>query len=374
MAYWGSGTAADPYICDSFSSLVEVCGTYVSTIVYVEMATKDQQGNPIPVEDRVMDFRKSDWYIGNNDTSSGDGYNAGWTALTISGPKVIDGKDWVILGISLRNCHLFYFKSSDAEGTRTLKNFIIKNAYLQGHSSLVANKAYGARLVNLSNIKASGVLDMSTVSSPSTDSDNLGLFTLRCQTTDYNPYFRITKCSFNFKFITLFKSSCFRSNSNLGRFEYNNCLFNIEGKVTAGLTASEPAISDMVAYNTMFFGKFFFCKFSGSIYYDHGSSNVHIYLYKNYAGTLDVIDFDIYPLVSVEHRNYSCYIVAASTINTNKIIQYCKTIYLHGELNSMAYKHPTNTAPFLHPTDRTEMCDEQWLTEKGFIIGSPPVD
>lgn len=374
MAVWGSGTSAEPYVCDSFSSLVEVCGTFVDTTVYVEMATKDQQGNPIPVEDRVMDFRKSNWYIGNNNTSSADGYNAGWAALTLNGPKVVDGKDWVILGISLRNCHLFYFRN-DTDGTRTLKNFTIKNAYLQGYSSLVANKAYGARLVNLSNIKASGVLDMSTVSSPTSDLDNLGLFTLRCQTTDYNPYFRITKCSFNFKFITLFKSSCFRSNSGLGaRFEYNNCLFNIEGKVTAGLLAASTSLADMVAYNTMFFGKFFFCKFSGSIYYDHGDSNVYILLYKNFAGTLDVIDFDIYPLVPGTHLNYSCYIVAASTINTNKIIQYCKPIYLHGDLNGMNYNHPTNAAPFLHPTDRTEMCNEQWLTEKGFIIGSPPVE
>lgn len=374
MAYWGSGTSADPYVCDSFSSLMQVCGNYVNTTVYVEMATKDQQGNPIPVEDRVMDFRKSNWYIGSNNTSSADGYNGGWAALAINGPKVVDGKDWVILGISLRDCHLFYFKT-DTEGTRTLKNFIIKNAYLQGHSSLVAEKAYGARLVNLSNIKASGVLDMSTVSSPATDLDNLGLFTLRCQTTDYNPYFRITKCSFNFKFITLFKSSCFRSNNTLGaRFEFNNCLFNIEGKVTAGLQGGAPAISDMLTSNTMFFGKFYFCKFSGSIYYDHGNSNVYMYLYKNYAGTLDVIDFDIYPLVSANHYNYTSYIIGASTINTNKIIQYCKPIYLHGDLNGMNYSHPTNSAPFLHPTDRTEMCNEQWLTEKGFIIGSPPVE
>ena len=161
--------------------MVEVCGTFVNTTVYVEMATKDQQGNPIPVEDRVMDFRKSNWYIGNNDTSNGDGYNAGWAALSINGPKVVDGKDWVILGISLRNCHLFYFKN-DTTGTRTLKNFVIKNAYLQGHSSLVAEKAYGPSLVNLSNIKASGVLDMSIAANPVIDNDNLGLFTLRCQT------------------------------------------------------------------------------------------------------------------------------------------------------------------------------------------------
>lgn len=373
MAYWGSGTSAEPYVCDSFSSLVEVCGTYVNTTVYVEMATKDQQGNPIPVEDRVMDFRKSNWYIGSNNTSSADGYNAAWAALSINGPKVVDGKDWVILGISLRNCHLFYFRQ-DTEGTRTLKNFTIKNAYLQGHSSLVANKAYGARLVNLSNIKASGVLDMSTVSSPTSDLDNLGLFTLRCQITDYNPYFRITKCSFNFKFITLFKSSCFRINNALGnRFEFNNCLFNIEGKVTSGLLASSPSLTGMMTNNTMFLGTFFFCKFSGSIYYGQGSSNVYMPLYKNYAGTLDVIDFDIYPLVPADHYDLSCYIIGASTINTNKIIHYCKSIYLHGDLNDMNYYHPTYAEPFLHPTDRTEMCNEQWLAEKGFIIGSPPV-
>lgn len=335
------------------------------------MATKDQQGNPIPVEDRVMDLRKSDWYIGSNDNA--DGYDAGWYAIRIYGPKVVDCKDWVILGISLRNCHLF-FCVSDTEGTYSIKNLTIKNAYLQGHSSLVANKAYGARLISLSNIKASGVLDMSTVSSPTSDLDNLGLFTLRCRTTDYNPYFRITKCSFNFKFITSFKSSCFRVNNTLGaRFEFNNCLFNIEGKVTAGLQTGAPTLTDMAANNTMFFGKFFFCKFSGSIYYDHGASNVYMFLYKNYAGTLDVIDFDIYPLVPANHYNYSCYIVGASTINTNKIIHYCKPIYLHGDLNGMNYYHPTNAAPFLHPTDRTEMCNEQWLTEKGFVIGSPPV-
>lgn len=367
----GSGTAADPYVCDSFDSLRDRCNNSSTAVVYIEMATKDQQGNPIPVEDRVMDLRKSDWCIGSNDNA------AGWYAIRINGPKVIDCKDWMILGISLRNCHLLYFASSDSDGTRSLKNLTIKNAYLQGHSSLVDNKAYGARLISLSNIKVSGVLDMSTVSSPTTDLDNLGLFTLRCQTTDYNPYFRITKCSFNFKFVTLFKTSCFRTNNTLGgRFEFNNCLFNIEGKVTAGLqSGGAPALTDMAANNTMFFGKFFFCKFSGSIYYDHDdNNNFYMLLYKNYAGTLDVIDFDIYPLVSANYNNYIGYIVGASTINTNKIIQYCKPICLHGNLNNMKYSHPTNSAPFLHPTDRAEMCNEQWLTEKGFIIGSPPVE
>lgn len=173
----------------------------------------------------------------------------------------------------------------------------------------------------------------------------------------------------------MFKTSCFKNYASQGtRFEFNNCLFNIEGKVTAGLLAASTTLSDMVAYNTMFFGKFFFCKFSGSIYYGHGDSNVYMLLYKNFAGTLDVIDFDIYPLVPGTHLNYSCYIVGASTINTNKIIHYCKSIYLHGDLNDMNYYHPTYSAPFLHPTDRTEMCDEQWLIEKGFIIGSPPVE
>ena len=372
MAYWGTGTAEDPYICDSLESLQNRCNTpSIRQDLYIEMATEDQQGNPIPVEDRVIDLRKHDWYM--NNTNQG--------VITIASGSVnyarfVDGKGWTILGASLRNYHLVYFDALENNGRSTFKNFTFKNVYLQGNSSLFASNYAYMTYIKISNIKASGVLDLSTVSDPTVDNKSIGLISISYAYTTNNPGFRFTACTFNFKFVTTFRLFTNYDNGDSGnRCEFNNCNFNIEGKISVGIKYVSQELTWLLSYNTLFFGVFYFCKFGGSIYYNQSTSDdSHILLYKNFGGTFDVIDFDIYPLISYSSSTRWCFIVAGSTISTNKIIQYCKAIYNHGSIKQLSYENPTNSAPFLHPADREEMCNEQWLLEKGFVIGSPPTE
>ena len=370
MSYWGTGTKEDPYVCDTWDSLVDRCANSLNEReIYIEMATKTQQGVPIPVSERVIDMRKWNWFL-----SDGTG-----GALIVSfryDPIHINGNDWTILGASLRDCRLIVFPN---RAKSYIENFTFKNIYLQGHSSLFAQTGSDNARVLVSNIRASGVLDLSTLSSVTGSNTNIALF--NASKTDGSlpgdSGFRVTACSFNFKFVAGFRLVDYNGRdsgtSAITNFEFNNCLFNIEGKTT-DVNASMPG-STGAMYRYPFFGTFYFCKFTGSIYYDHPSNSADaVFLYYNGGGTLDVIDFDIYCNASVDSFSDTGRFIANSSIATAKIIHYHKTIFTHSIIGAVNRYHSTNAAAFLHPSDREQMCDRQWLLEQGFIIGTPPTD
>ena len=375
MTYWGTGTKEDPYVCDTWDSLVDRCAhSDTGKEIYVEMAAKTQQGVLIPVNERVIDMRKWNWFL-----SDGTG-GALFVPYSRRYPIHINGNDWTILGASLRDCRLIVFQSNYE--ANYVQNFTFKNIYLQGHSSLFAQTgttaaAYTKRVL-ISNIRASGVLDLSTLSSIASANTNIALFNTDTggeNTGDSG--FRVTACSFNFKYVTAFRlTNCNGKDSGtsaIKNFEFNNCLFNIEGKTTDVNISMPSAVGAMYRYP--FFGTFYFCKFTGSIYYDHPNNSTDaVFLYYNGGGTLDVIDFDVYCNSSVQSFSDSGRIVANSSIATAKIIQYHKTIFTHSVIGAVNRYHNTNAAAFLHPSSREEMCDRQWLLEQGFIIGTPPSD
>lgn len=376
MAYWGTGTKEDPYVCDTWDSLVDRCAnSNVSSEIYVEMAAKTQQGVLIPVNERVIDMRRRNWFL-----SDGTG-----GALVVPSTRLypihINGNDWTILGASLRDCRLIVFQYNDV--VSYVENFTFKNIYLQGHSSLFAQAGVASssdsKRVLISNIRASGVLDLSTLSSIASANTNIALFNTSVGSGESpgDHGFRVTACSFNFKYVAAFRlTNCNGKDSGtsaIKNFEFNNCLFNIEGKTT-DINASMPG-STGAMYRYPFFGTFYFCKFTGSIYYDHiNNSSCVMFLYYNGGGTLDVIDFDIYCNASIDSLSDTDRISANSSISTAKIIQYHKTIFSHSVIGAVNRYHNTNAAAFLHPSSREEMCDRQWLLEQGFIIGTPPSD
>lgn len=373
MAYWGTGTKEDPYVCDTWDSLVDRCANSQNDReIYVEMATKTQQGVPIPVSERVIDMRRWNWFL-----SDGTG-----GALVVSfryDPIHINGNDWTILGASLRDCRLMEFRYSRV--VSYVENFTFKNIYLQGHSSLFSQvgDVNDSKRILISNIRASGVLDLSTLSSIASANTNIALFNTSIATGQGvgDSGFRVTACSFNFKYVAAFRlTNCNGKDSGtsaIKNFEFNNCLFNIEGKTTDVNTSMPGSTGAMYRYP--FFGTFYFCKFTGSIYYDHiDNSSCVMFLYYNGGGTLDVIDFDIYCNVSFQSFSDTDRIVANSSIATAKIIHYHKTTFPHYAIGAVNRYHSTNAAAFLHPSSREEICDRQWLLEQGFIIGTPPSD
>ena len=375
MAYWGTGTREDPYVCDTWDSLVDRCAnSNVQSEIYVEMAAKTQQGVLIPVSERVIDMRRRSWFLS-------DGTGGALVVPSRAYPIHINGNDWTILGASLRDCRLISFRCNDV--VSYVENFTFKNIYLQGHSSLFAQTGIASgdstKRVLVSNIRASGVLDLSTLSSIISANTNIALFNVDA-TSIGDTGFRVTACSFNFKFVAAFRLNIFNGRdsgaSTVKNFEFNNCLFNIEGKTISDVYASFPSAQGAM-YRYPFFGTFYFCKFTGSIYYDHIHNNNNtttMFLYYNGGGTLDVIDFDIYCIADATGIADTDRIYAHSTIANAKIIQYHKAIYSHDPIVEIIYYHTSNAAAFLHPSDREEMCDRQWLLEQGFIIGTPPSD
>lgn len=108
MSYWGTGTREDPYVCDTWDSLVDRCANSRDDIeIYVEMAAKTQQGVLIPVSERIIDMRRRSWFL--SDGTDG--------ALVVPSTRIypihINGNDWNILGASLRDCRLIVFKCND---------------------------------------------------------------------------------------------------------------------------------------------------------------------------------------------------------------------------------------------------------------------
>lgn len=354
MARWGSGTQEDPYKITSLSdiqSLSNMCGVNV----YYEFATEDQQGNPIPMEERIDDWRSRNWVL----TSNLADFNMN---SNFYNTVVIRGNGWTILGLSLRGSNVFRSGDSGSGGTGTyskkgnfyLSNLTFKNVYLQAKSSIIYSGGSSSR-VTVSNCKFSGVIDNSGCEN-ATNIYNVSAV-VRTSGSGIDTY---TACSFNFKFVNFCRIAA--SSGDNTAMELDNCLLNIEGRHDP----IEPPNSSSQFYMTLFAAVYYFCKFTGRVIVDRsGNGDRELYLYRDKAGTLNVIDMRIdiindpgttYFKVKVHHNNATS----------------CSIVYIDHTAIPYYTLDYSNAASFRTVTDPSQMVDKTWLENQGFIVGNPP--
>jgi hypothetical protein len=373
MAVWGSGTAADPWKVTDWDSFVEKCNyesTPSSAITYIVFPTHDQNGNLIPVEERVIDMRHHDWYVDRRDNNS---------IIVLPSIKDIEGNGWTILGLSLRNSYLFRNNTGSPgsngnsnRGTNTIiKNLNFQNIYCHGCVYLFNPNANGSR-VTVTGCKFSGVSDNSIVDPYATSSgSSAGCI---CTNTSYSGWNVFTACSFNFKFINMYKTVQYNGGSGgyTGKVEFNNCIFNVEGKIKSTTSNGGSGTSDSAKYN-IFFGYFYFCKMTGRLILENAeadSATAYAYLYHNQGGSLNVIDFKL-KSTKTNYFNYNYWLIVRTRNSSEVTITYYD--YESG-FSTVGWntEYQGTASAFKIPTNRTQMTDKDWLELQGFVIGTAP--
>lgn len=377
MAVWGSGTLEDPWRVTDWDNFVDKCNAPVADAEerhYIEFPTHDQNGNLIPPEQRIIDMRHHDWYVDVNKSNLGQ---QGIIELTINGNepyKTIEGNGWTILGLSLRNSILFYIGRTKYTGNvpkhreraDEVKNLNFQNIYLHGSCYLFCTYSSKTR-ISVSGCKFSGVVDNS-INDPYSTIKTSGSAIFGIATS--SGYTTATSCSFNFKFINLFKASLLYGTSggvyNDG-MEFNNCLFNIEGKIKP-TTEYENGTNNHNKYY-MFFAVFYFCKITGKFIVDKSSgSSTYAYLLSDVNGSLNVIDIYISsPNPGWSYPYYLLHYLKNASEVSIRYIEYDKA----ATKNNMSIQTFGN-AGFKIPADRAQLTDKDWLENQGFVIGTPP--
>ena len=359
---WGSGTQADPY---KVMSLKELKQLFADTVVasdspldiYVEFATHNRQGNPIPVSERIDDCRHNNWIL------ESDGFKTNFDDSYSYPIKVyINGNGWTILGVSLRRSHLISVTSTSSGGSPSynmrntvyIENLIFKNVYLQGSGRYSLLYVNGATVrAEISNCKFSGILDNSGNNSYTNHEGN------NVNNTYSGGVNVFTACSFNFKFVAHFKLA--HSSASGYTTEFNNCLFNFSGKYTG--TTPEFPLNLGFAY--MYGAIMYFCKCQGQIIMDTNVGNLYLHMFYDYGGTLNVVDVDIRILDSLDK---SLKVFYRHSNSTSKDIFYVQPDKSYQDFVVSG----RNPASFIVPSNRAQLVDVSWLEDQGFVIGSPP--
>lgn len=372
MALWGSGTLEDPWKVTDWDNFVSRCVETQSASsgrTYIEFPTHDQNGNLIPVEERVIDLRHHEWYVGNNTSDA---------VLNINRFKTIEGNGWTILGMSIRNRSLFKINidSGDARKNRNrnfeMKNLIFQNIYVHGKCILFRTYANGSRF-SVTGCKFSGVFDASISNIYSSASDTCAI----SYGALYEGYNVFTACSFNFKFISGMRIEYIESGDGYYSCEFNNCIFNIEGKpkpFDTNLIGGDSSTYNCGRYHLMY-STFYFCKFTGKLLIDCAySQNGEVWLgtYVNRVGSLNVIDIKL-KKVTTQYDNFNyVYNLCYESFNNNEVtIRYFDMTEL--PVGTVGFRFATNRSNvFKIPSNRAQMVDKDWLEDQGFVIGSPP--
>ena len=148
--------------------------------------------------------------------------------------------------------------------------------------------------------------------------------------------------------------------------EFNNCLFNIEGKIKPS-DDNENGTNNHNKYY-MFFAVFYFCKITGKIIVESRQATSYAYFISNINGSLNVIDIYI-SSPSIEWSYYYFfrhYLKNASEVSI-RYIEYDKA----STKNNVTIETYGNTR-FKIPADRAQLTDKDWLENQGFVIGTPP--
>lgn len=376
MAVWGNGTLEDPWRVTDWDNFVDKCNAPVADAEerhYIEFPTHDQNGNLIPPKQRVIDMRHHDWYVDINKSTPGQ---QGIIELTVNGSqpyKTIEGNGWTILGLSLRNSVLFYIGRTKYNGGGTkhrnradeVKNLNFQNVYLHGSCYLFCTNSSKTR-ISVSGCKFSGIVDNS-INDPYTSVKNEGSAIFGIVAS--SGYTTATSCSFNFKFINLFKASLLHGTSGVvwnDGMEFNNCLFNIEGKIKPS-DYNENGKNNHNKYY-MFFAVFYFCKITGKIIVESRQDTSYAYLISNVDGSLNVIDIYISsPSTEWSHYYYLRHYLNNASEVSIRYIEYDKA----STKNNVTIETNGNTS-FKIPADRAQLTDKDWLENQGFVIGTPP--
>lgn len=365
---WGSGTQADPYKVMSMKELKQLFADDISVgsnqSIYVEFATHDRQGNPIPVSERIDDCRHNSWIV---DSCGFRTYFIDSSGYTVS--VFINGNGWTILGVSLRRSQLIDMSSTSSGGTGSyskkytlyLENLIFKNVYLQGGNgkySLLYVSGPSVR-AEITNCKFSGVLDNSGNAS---DNQNQGNNVNNCPTGGGINVF--TACSFNFKFVAHFKLATAGSTNAPSATEFNNCLFDFSGKYTATTPESPSYPSFVYMYGAIMY----FCKCQGQIIMDTNIGNLNLHMFYDVGGTLNVVDVDIRIIDGVANYLRIFYRHANSTSRDIFYVQPDKSY------SYFVVSNKNNAASFIRPSSRAQLVDVSWLEDQGFVVGTPPTN
>ena len=372
MAIWGSGTLEDPWKVTDWDNFVSRCNetnTGESERSYIEFPTHDQNGNLIPVEERVIDMRHREWYVGEN---------SGNRIIDLLRFKTVEGNGWTILGLSIRNISLFYISrnSSNSSSKNRNRNFELnnlnfQNIYVHGKCLLFRPNVNGSRC-SISGCKFSGVFDASITDVYS------GSTTDACGITYGSSYFGMnvfTACSFNFKFISGIRIEYIASGSGYYSSEFNNCIFNVEGK-------PKPYNQDLISSSAyecgryhLWYSSFYFCKFTGKLLIDCADSytqSVYLGTFFNRAGSLNVIDIALRMITTqYDFFNYYYYLCYESMNNNEVTIRYFDRTEL--PVGTGGFDFRTNKANvFKIPANREQMTNKDWLEDQGFVIGTAP--
>lgn len=372
MAIWGSGTLEDPWKVTDWDNFVSRCNETESgedDRTYIEFPTHDQNGNLIPVEERVIDLRHHEWLVGNGTADS---------IFVIYRYKTIEGNGWTILGLSIRNSSLFCIRKNSGSAAKNrnrnfeMTNLNFQNIYVHGKCILFRTNANGARF-SISGCKFSGVFDASITDIYGSQVSGTCAITYG---TIYQGWNVFTACSFNFKFVSgmriQYTSSTGDSSSSS---EFNNCIFNIEGK-------PKPTDVDIINGASYLYGRYFlwysifyFCKFTGTLLLDCADSETNetwLGTYLNRDGSLNVIDIKLKRVPAQYDYFYYYYNLCYASLNDNEVtIRYFDRTDIPDSV--IGLKLTTNNANvFKIPADRTQMTDKDWLEGQGFVIGTPP--
>lgn len=371
MAIWGSGTLEDPWKVTDWDNFVSRCNETDSgenDRTYIEFPTHDQNGNLIPVEERVIDLRHHEWYVGTNTSDF---------ILEIYRYKTIEGNGWTILGLSIRNSSLFCIKknSSNSSSKNRNRNFEMmnlnfQNIYVHGKCILFRVNVNGARF-SISGCKFSGVFDASITNIYSSISDT-------CAITNggsYQGWNVFTACSFNFKFISGMRIEYTASGSGIYSSEFNNCIFNVEGKPKPYNANLITTASNQYGQYFLLYGTFYFCKFTGKLLIDCADSytqEMWLGTYLDRAGSLNVIDITLKKVTTQYDYFFYSYHLCYLSMNDNEVtISYFDRTDI--PVGTQGFDLATNnTNAFKIPANRAQMTDKDWLEGQGFVIGTAP--
>ena len=370
MAVWGSGTLEDPWKVTDWDNFVSRCnetdsGEEVRT--YIEFPTHDQNGNLIPVEERVIDLRHHEWFVGTN---------AADVIFDVYRYKTIEGNGWTILGMSIRNRSLFDIRTNSGNSSRNrnrnfeMINLNFQNIYVHGKCILFKTHNNGSRY-SITGCKFSGVFDASITDIYTVTTNDTCAITYG---TNYQGWNVFTACSFNFKFVSgmriEFSTSSGSSNHSN---EFNNCIFNIEGKPKPFNTSILAASYECGRYH-LWNGTFYFCKFTGKLLLDCADSEAQetwLGTYFNRNGSLNIIDITLKKVTAQYDLFTYYYNLCYGSLNNNEVtIRYFDRSDIP---DTDGFRFATSKANvFKIPADRAQMTDKDWLEGQGFVVGSPP--
>ena len=340
MAIWGGDGSSkeNTRYADTWDDFIALFkdGNYT----FIGFPTHDQEGNLIPISERVIDLRRYPWIT---ETSA--------AGVNNDGKKVVYGNNWTILGPSIRNCFLLKFSQS-SETNAYLYDLTIKNAYVFAFENSRAGifETYGRYYKYFYRVKVSATFDgvggsaMFSYGTTGTNQDVLLMY----------------NCSLNFKI----HGSFYLRTSAYAALTMENCLINLQSS-EYGHTGKTDLLDDSVLR---------FCKIQGSIKLGNWNFSTDVYKiirpanYSAYA--YNVIDLEVHksssittPLKCGVDQCASGSTLACFLINKTKI-----------ENNGFTFYSGENPNQQIVGVTQEQLTNRDYLESVYFLVGETPID